>query len=138
MGPYYERLRRQRKSDDEVRKAVRYQIKHGAQLIKVCVSGGVMSLTGAPGAQHYSTEELRAIVDEAAKHGIQVNVHAVSTPAMVAAIDAGVRRLVHLPNKDWTGYDAAARIASGVATTTGSRTPETAFLSPRRLMTSLV
>ncbi|NED70630.1 amidohydrolase family protein, partial [Streptomyces sp. SID10244] len=42
---------------DEVRKAVRYQIKHGAQLIKVCVSGGVMSLTGAPGAQHYSFDE---------------------------------------------------------------------------------
>ena len=31
---------------DEIRKAVRYQIKHGAQLIKVCCSGGVMSLTG--------------------------------------------------------------------------------------------
>ena len=35
----------------EVRKAVRYQIKHGAQLIKVCASGGVMSLTGPAGAQ---------------------------------------------------------------------------------------
>jgi imidazolonepropionase-like amidohydrolase len=45
---------------DEIRKAVRYQIKHGAQLIKVCVSGGVMSLTGEAGAQHYSDEELRA------------------------------------------------------------------------------
>src|ERR1700722_2934638 len=50
---------------DEIRKSVRYQIKHGAQLIKVCCSGGVMSLTGEPGAQHYSDEELRAIVDEA-------------------------------------------------------------------------
>ena len=51
--------------NDEIRKAVRYQIKHGAQLIKVCCSGGVMSLTGEAGAQHYSDEELRAIVDEA-------------------------------------------------------------------------
>ena len=34
---------------DEIRKAVRYQIKHGAQLIKVCCSGGVMSLTGEEG-----------------------------------------------------------------------------------------
>ncbi|MBW8710876.1 MAG: amidohydrolase family protein, partial [Mycobacterium sp.] len=41
---------------DEIRKAVRYQIKHGAQLIKVCCSGGVMSLTGEAGAQHYSDE----------------------------------------------------------------------------------
>ncbi len=43
----------------EVRKAVRYQIKHGAQLIKVCASGGVMSHTGPAGAQQYSNEELR-------------------------------------------------------------------------------
>ena len=50
---------------DEIRKAVRYQIKHGAELIKVCCSGGVMSLTGEAGAQHYSDEELRVIVDEA-------------------------------------------------------------------------
>jgi imidazolonepropionase-like amidohydrolase len=52
---------------DQVRKAVRYQIKHGAKLIKICASGGVMSDSGAAGAQHYSDEELRAIVDEA--HG---------------------------------------------------------------------
>src|SRR4051812_15918747 len=50
---------------DEVRKAVRYQIKHGAQLIKVCASGGVMSHTGTPGAQQYSDEGLRALADEA-------------------------------------------------------------------------
>ena len=42
----------------EVRRAVRYQIKYGAKQIKVCASGGVMSLTGPPGAQHYSDEEL--------------------------------------------------------------------------------
>ena len=54
---------------DEIRKAVRYQIKHGAELIKVCCSGGVMSLTGEAGAQHYSDEELRVIVDEAHRMG---------------------------------------------------------------------
>ena len=53
----------------EVRKAVRYQIKHGAELIKVCASGGVMSHTGPPGAQQYSDEELRAVVDEAHRAG---------------------------------------------------------------------
>lgn len=56
---------------DEIRRAVRYQIKHGAQLIKVCCSGGVMSLTGPPGAQHYSDDELRAIVDEAHRRGLR-------------------------------------------------------------------
>ena len=46
---------------DEVRKAVRYQIKHGAKVVKVCASGGVMSHTGPAGAQQYSNEELAAI-----------------------------------------------------------------------------
>src|SRR5436305_13391376 len=50
---------------DNVREAVRHQIKYGAELIKVSVSGGIMSHTGPPGAQQYSDEELRAIVDEA-------------------------------------------------------------------------
>ena len=53
----------------EVRRAVRYQIKYGAKQIKVCASGGVMSLTGPAGAQHYSDEELCAIVDEAHRRG---------------------------------------------------------------------
>ena len=49
----------------EVRKAVRYQIKYGARLIKISASGGVMSHSGLAGAQQYSDEELAAIVDEA-------------------------------------------------------------------------
>ena len=60
----------------EVRKAVRYQIKYGAQVIKVCASGGVMSHTGPAGAQQYSDEELRAIVDEAHRAGLKVAAHA--------------------------------------------------------------
>jgi imidazolonepropionase-like amidohydrolase len=40
-----------------------------------------------------------------------VQVHAVSTPAMVAAVEAGVRRLVHLPNKDFVDRDAARMLA---------------------------
>ena len=57
---------------DEVRKAVRYQIKHGAKLIKCVASGGVMTPTGPPGAQQYSTEELTAIADEAHRRGLKV------------------------------------------------------------------
>jgi imidazolonepropionase-like amidohydrolase len=73
---------------------------------------GEIALTPEPGPTPQEIEVLKAVVDEAAKVGVQVNVHAVSTPAMVAAIDAGVRRLVHLPNKDWTSREAAAKVAS--------------------------
>jgi imidazolonepropionase-like amidohydrolase len=72
---------------------------------------GEIALTPEPGPTQAEIEVLKAIVDEAKKVGIQVNVHAVSSPAMVAAIDAGVTRLVHIPNKDYTTYDQAERVA---------------------------
>src|SRR5271166_5816576 len=80
---------------DEIRKAVRYQIKHGAELIKVCCSGGVMSLTGSPGAQHFSDEELRAIVDEAHRRGIKVAAHAHGDQGIRAAVEAGIDCIEH-------------------------------------------
>jgi imidazolonepropionase-like amidohydrolase len=80
---------------DEVRKAVRYQITHGAQLIKCCASGGVMSPTGPPGAQQYSTEELAAIADEAHRRGLRVATHCHGDTAVNAALDAGIDCIEH-------------------------------------------
>jgi len=79
----------------EVVEAVRYQIKHGAQVIKVCATSGVLSLEGPVGAQQLSYEELKAIVDEAARHGIRVAAHAHGTDGIKAAVRAGVASIEH-------------------------------------------
>jgi imidazolonepropionase-like amidohydrolase len=79
----------------EVRKAVRYQIKHGAKVIKVCASGGVMSHTGPAGAQQYSDEELAAIADEAHRAGLKVAAHAHGDDGIRAAIEAGFDCIEH-------------------------------------------
>jgi imidazolonepropionase-like amidohydrolase len=95
-----------RGTPEEARAAVR------AMAAKGIKHTGEIALTPEPGPSPQEIEVLKAVVDEAAKAGVQVNVHAVSTPAMVAAIDAGVRRLVHLPNKDFTSREAAAKVAA--------------------------
>jgi imidazolonepropionase-like amidohydrolase len=79
----------------EIRKAVRYQIKHGAQLIKVCASGGVMSHTGPAGAQQYSSEELRTVAEEAHRAGLRVAAHAHGDDGIRAAIEAGIDCIEH-------------------------------------------
>jgi imidazolonepropionase-like amidohydrolase len=79
----------------EVRQAVRYQIKHGAQLIKISASGGVMSHSGAAGAQQYSDEEIAAIVDEAHRAGLRVAAHAHGDAGIRACIRAGVDCIEH-------------------------------------------
>jgi len=79
----------------QVVQAVRYQIKHGAQVIKTCATAGVLSLEGPVGAQQYTYEELKAMVDEAARHGIKVSAHAHGTEGIKAAVRAGVASIEH-------------------------------------------
>ena len=80
---------------ETVLKAVRYQIKHGAKVIKVCATAGVLSLEGPVGAQQLSDIELRTIVEEAARHGVKVAAHAHGTEGIIAAIRAGVNSIEH-------------------------------------------
>ena len=80
---------------------------------------GEIGLTPEPAPPQAEIEVLKAIIDEAKKVGVQVNVHAVSSPAMVAAVDAGVTRLVHLPNKDFTSYEQAEKVAQAGAIVAG-------------------
>ncbi|MCZ6597979.1 MAG: amidohydrolase family protein [Planctomycetota bacterium] len=79
----------------EVLKAVRYQIKHGAKVIKTCATAGVLSFEGPVGAQQYSEEELRTMVEEAGRHGIRVCAHAHGTEGIIAASRAGVASIEH-------------------------------------------
>jgi imidazolonepropionase-like amidohydrolase len=79
----------------EVRKCVRYQIKYGARVIKISASGGVMSHSGAAGAQQYSDEEIAAIVDEAHRAGIRVAAHAHGDAGIRACVKAGVDCIEH-------------------------------------------
>ncbi len=80
---------------EAVLKAVRYQIKHGAKVIKVCATAGVLSLEGPAGAQQLSEIELRTIVEEAARHGVKVAAHAHGTEGIIAAVRAGVASIEH-------------------------------------------
>jgi imidazolonepropionase-like amidohydrolase len=79
----------------DVRACVRYQIRHGAKVIKISASGGVMSHSTAPGSQQYSDEEFAAIADEAHRAGIRVAAHAVGDSAIRACIRAGVDCIEH-------------------------------------------
>lgn len=76
-------------------KAVRYQIKHGARAIKVCATAGVLSHEESVGAQQMTEAELRAVVEEAARHGMKVAAHAHGTEGIVAATRAGVASIDH-------------------------------------------
>lgn len=79
----------------EVVESVRFQIKHGAQVIKTCATAGVLSLEGPVGAQQYTFDELKAMVDEAARHGVKVAAHAHGTEGIKAATRAGVASIEH-------------------------------------------
>lgn len=80
---------------DEVLKAVRNQVKHGARVIKICATAGVLSFGAPAGAQQYSLEELRAAAEEAHRHGLRIAAHAHGTEGIIAASEAGIDSIEH-------------------------------------------
>ncbi|MGQ0704084.1 MAG: amidohydrolase family protein [Gemmatimonadales bacterium] len=80
---------------EQVLRAVRYQIKHGASVIKICATAGVLSFEGPVGAQQMTEAEMRAVVEEAARHGLKVAAHAHGTEGIKAAVRAGVASIEH-------------------------------------------
>ena len=73
---------------------------------------GEVLLTPLPGPTETELRSLAAMQDEGRKAGVAVQVHAVSTPAMMAAVRAKVDLLVHVPNKDWIKPEEAAELAA--------------------------
>jgi imidazolonepropionase-like amidohydrolase len=86
---------RQADGPDEVIKAVREQIRAGADLIKFIATGGVLTPGVSPGAAQLTPEELRAGVDEATRAGRRVAAHAHGAAGMKNAIRAGVHSIEH-------------------------------------------
>lgn len=80
---------------DEIRKAVRTQIKRGADVIKFCATGGVLSEGDEVGAQQYTLEEMRVLVETAHLLGRKVAAHAHGTEGIKTALRAGVDSIEH-------------------------------------------
>ena len=80
---------------DEIRKAVRTNLKQGADFIKILGTGAVLSKGVPPGAQSYTEEEMHVAVEEAARWGKHVAAHLHGTEGIKAGIRAGVRTVDH-------------------------------------------
>jgi imidazolonepropionase-like amidohydrolase len=91
------------------RQQVRKNNKYGADVIKFCATGGVLSKGTDPGARQYTLEEMEAIVDEAHTLGMPVAAHAHGTEGIYFAISAGVDSIEHSSLIDDEGLKLAKR-----------------------------
>lgn len=80
---------------DEIRKAVRNEIKYGSDWIKLLVTGAFMTAGDNPNNVHFSAEELKAAVEEAARRDVPVMAHAHAAEGIKMAVKAGVRTIEH-------------------------------------------
>ena len=94
---------------EELRYQVRRQRKYGAEVIKVCATGGVFSRNTEPGQQQVSETELRAIADEAHQWGLKVAAHAHGADGIKAAIRAGIDTIEHASLVDDEGIKLAVQ-----------------------------
>ncbi len=85
---------------DECMKAVRTQIKRGADVIKIAATGGVLSISSAGLAQHFTEAELAAIVKATHAMGRKVAAHAHGTDGINAALRAGIDSIEHASMQD--------------------------------------
>ncbi|MBW3567056.1 MAG: amidohydrolase family protein [Proteobacteria bacterium] len=96
-------------SPEEGRKRVREIRKYGAEVIKICATGGVFSRNTEPGQQQLSLEEMRAIVEDAHMWGLKVAAHAHGAAGIKDAIRAGVDTIEHASLIDDEGIRLAKK-----------------------------
>ncbi|MBB5730527.1 Xaa-Pro dipeptidase [Sphingomonas prati] len=94
-------------SPESFRAAVRTIRKYGAQVVKVCMTGGVLSKTDSVGAQQLSLAEISAVVEEAHMLGMRVAVHAHGTAGINDALRAGVDTIEHASLADAESFKLA-------------------------------
>src|SRR5712672_3292582 len=92
---------------EEIRATVRKLRKYGAEVIKFCGTGGVLSKTDSVGGQQYTLAEMSALVDEAHMLGLRVAVHAHGTAGIKDAIRAGVDTIEHASLADAEAFALA-------------------------------
>ena len=80
---------------EDAREKVRWIHKHGAEVVKICATGGVFSLGDSVGAQQMSLEEMKAIADEAHMLGMKVAAHAHGDEGIRTAVLAGIDTIEH-------------------------------------------
>ena len=94
-------------SPDQARAAVRKLRKYGAEVIKICATGGVFSRRTSPGAQQLTEAEMKVVADEAHMANMKVAAHAHGAPGIKAAILAGVDTIEHVSLVDDEGIRLA-------------------------------
>ncbi|ALN82697.1 xaa-Pro dipeptidase, putative [Lysobacter antibioticus] len=94
-------------SPEQARQRVRELRKYGAQVIKICATGGVFSRNTEPGQQQLSLEEMKAVADEAHRWGLKVAAHAHGTSGIKDAIRAGIDTIEHASLIDEEGIRLA-------------------------------
>jgi len=94
-GGHGNSIGREADGPDDVRKAVREQLKAGADVIKLIATGGVMTPGVEPGSPQLTLEEMRAAIEEARKAGRRTAAHAQGSTGIADAIEAGITTIEH-------------------------------------------
>jgi imidazolonepropionase-like amidohydrolase len=92
---------------DAIRKLIRFEVKNGADLIKLIATAGVLSEEESVGAPQFSAEEMKAVVEEAAMWGRKVAAHAHGAEGIKRALQAGVASIEHASLVDDEGIRLA-------------------------------